>query len=341
MTRKAKASPRSSKPVDDEPRVIRNNLGGYLLRALGLDQIEASNPPVATASQAAPKPRLEDDPLTQYDVQMQVLSGDWGPDQAEAWARRRGFPPFAGKPNPASYDASKELGWTPLMSLVWIVYRDMKEVREVLPEYVVAHKEWVPRGQGWGITRVRCEYSFERNLRYVLPPSDAVKELWGKLASGEISALGIRVGEAVRRVIPSEEWYDIKPIDCEKVEGAAYGSLYAFHAGGALRREYGEVKVAVQDVLRAFPDPRSAARNIVEQGVPVANGRTPQRNQTKPQAIAALLERLFPEGRPAMKNPELLKRILAAEPGVGLVSARTFSRAIAIAWPPGSQKGAK
>ncbi len=163
---------------------------------------------------------------------MLVLACEWTPDEAEAWAQRRGFPPFAGKPDAASYDPSKEIGWTSLMAVVWIVYRDVNEVREVMDEYMIAHKDWAPRGSGWGVAYLGREYDFERNQRYVVNPRDAVQELWRKLASGELSALGIRVGEAVRRVISREEWYDLKPIDCERVEEAASGSLYAVHASG-------------------------------------------------------------------------------------------------------------
>ncbi len=63
MAGKAKTSPRSSKPLDDEPKTVAHNSLGYLMRSLGLDQIEASNLPVTAASQGAPKPRLQDDQL--------------------------------------------------------------------------------------------------------------------------------------------------------------------------------------------------------------------------------------------------------------------------------------
>ena len=63
-----------------------------------------------------------------------------------------------------------------------------------------------------------------------------------------------------------------------------------------------------------------------------------ERKQNKPEAIAAVLMRLFPEGQHAMKNPELAKSVQEAEPGIGVFSPRTFSRAIAIAWPHGSQR---
>ncbi len=108
MAKKAKASPRSSKPLEDEPRTVAHNLLGHLMRSPGLDEIEASNLPVTPASQGAPKPRLRDDQLTQYDVRMLVEAGEWTPDQAEAWAQRRGLPPFAGKPDAACYDPREE-----------------------------------------------------------------------------------------------------------------------------------------------------------------------------------------------------------------------------------------
>ena len=146
MAGKAKTSPTLSKSLADQPRIGADNLLGYLMRSFGLDEIEPSNLPVTPASQGGPKPRLGDDQLTQYDVQMRVLTSEWTPDQAEAWAKRLGFLRSRGSRIPPHTMRARRLGWTLPMSLIWIVYRDMNEVREGMPEYMIAHKDWGPTG---------------------------------------------------------------------------------------------------------------------------------------------------------------------------------------------------
>ena len=84
--------------------------------------------------------------------------------------------------NAASPDPAKEVYWTPLMAVVWIVYRDMNEVRKVWSRFV----------------KDRCDFNFEDNRKYVVGPNEAVRELWRRLESVELVATGIFQG--LRRV---------------------------------------------------------------------------------------------------------------------------------------------
>src|SRR5580704_3277541 len=108
----------------------------------------------------------------------------------------------------ASHDLAKEVYWTPLMAAVWIVYRDMDEVRKV----------WS------GFVKDRCGFNFEDNRKYVVSPNEAVRELWRRLESGELVATGIFQG--LRRVIKPWEWLDLLPIDCEQPGRFFYGRQF-------------------------------------------------------------------------------------------------------------------
>ena len=147
---------------------------------------------------------MGDDLLTKLEVLVLVQKGAWTPQKAEAWAKRCGLPPFAGKPDAASYDPREELNWTLCMALIWIASGDLAEVREAWPEWLSGQRVWhefVDGGKRWwslGPPQRREDYS--RWEGYEVDPRTAVKGLWRALETGEIVATGISKCEGVRRV---------------------------------------------------------------------------------------------------------------------------------------------
>jgi hypothetical protein len=143
----------------------------------------------------------------------------------------------------ASHDLAKEVYWTPLMAAVWIVYRDMDEVRKV----------WS------GFVKDRCGFNFEDNRKYVVSPNEAVRELWRRLESGELVATGIFQG--LRRVIKPWEWLDLLPIDCEQPGRFFYGRQFPRKIYiGRPPMIFDDVRLPAKDVLDFFPTKDVAAR---------------------------------------------------------------------------------
>ncbi len=69
-------------------------------------------------------------------------------------------------------------------------------------------------------------------------------------------------------------------------------------------------------MLRVFPAPDGAAREIVKLAAPDEKGKTSQRKAPKHKVAAAALARLYPNGRPALTRDEMIAA-LKAEPGLG------------------------
>jgi hypothetical protein len=217
--------------------------------------------------------------------------------------------------NAASPDPAKEVYWTPLMAVVWIVYRDTNEVRKV----------WS------GFVKDCRDFNFEKNQKYLVHPKQAVGELWRRLESGAVVATGIF--EGLRRVIEPWEWCDLQPIDCEQPARFFYGRQFPRKIYiGRPQLMFDDVRLAADALLRLFP-PKDRMRNeSLELGArpPPAEG---PRSSSKPalaQATATALSQRYPEGRPSKKGDQLLREL---EPEVGVISPRTLTRALALAWP--------
>jgi hypothetical protein len=213
----------------------------------------------------------------------------------------------------ASFDPAKEVYWTPLMAVVWIVYRDMNEVRKVWPEFV----------------KDRCDFHFNTNQQYVVAPSEAVRELWRHLQSGIFIASGKCQG--ARRVIEKPEWCDLPLIDLENplrfVGGTHRDRTYLL---GQPQTVFFGVRLSAEDVLRVFPSKDSAASKKVELREAATSTERSIRKPTKAQAAADVPKRRYSEGRPSTYADQLLTEL---KPEVGVISPRTLTRALALAWP--------
>jgi hypothetical protein len=226
----------------------------------------------------------------------------------------------------ASPDPGKEAYWTPLMAVVWIVYRDMNEVRKV----------WS------GFVKDRRDFNFERNPRYVVSPNEAVAELWRLLESGELIATGIFQG--LRRIIQRWEWCDLKPIDWKNPRRFFYGRQYPRTIYiGRPQLLFDEVRLPAKDVLRFFPskDVVTSRKVRLPEAAPPTEKARLRRKLSKVEAISAALPQLFLEGRSSMTNDEIGKKLKDARPGLGGFSPRTLSRALSKAWPSVERGGAK
>jgi hypothetical protein len=220
------------------------------------------------------------------------------------------------KEHVASQDPAKEVYWTPLMAVVWIVYRDINEVRKVWPAFVNDH----------------CDFHFEGNVKYVVSPIEAVKELWRRHELGELVATGISQG--LRRVIKSWEWCDLQPIDCKQPARFLYGrqfprKLYI----GRPPMLFDDVLLPVGDLLGLFPAKDPTSNESLGKAKGFDRKLRSSRKPSKVEAIAGALSQLFPDGRPPITNDEIGRRLKDPELGLGGFSPRTLSRAIAKAWP--------
>lgn len=59
-----------------------------------------------------------------------VRYGKVTPDQAEAEAAARGWPPFAHQPAVSTLDPMRDPRWSIVMAVVWIAWRDLNMTRE-------------------------------------------------------------------------------------------------------------------------------------------------------------------------------------------------------------------
>lgn len=78
-----------------------------------------------------------------HDIVEQVRNGTLTRAKAEDWARDQGRPPFAGKPDPATFQPREKRYWTLAQMASWAIWRTDDAVRGVSEEYVSRCVEWV------------------------------------------------------------------------------------------------------------------------------------------------------------------------------------------------------
>jgi hypothetical protein len=161
-----------------------------------------------------------------------VRQGDLTPEDAEQEAERQGFGPLARKPPPTEFNPDKMHYWSLPMALAWIAWRSSQSVREHCAEYRENYWEWVPvswnvqtndangtkRIDGYELRAMGLSTAcrlpiLEKPLRArkelpstaKLTVSQAVKQLFAKLAAGQIIASAKNAfGQVVD--IPQREW---------------------------------------------------------------------------------------------------------------------------------------
>jgi hypothetical protein len=192
----------------------------------------------------------------------------------------------------ASYDPAKDVHWTPLMALAWIIYRDMNRVREASPDFA----------QGGS------NFDFKANQQCVVHPSDAVRELWRRLEAGKLTASGATIHG--RRTIEKTEWCDLIKIDPASASRFVDGNLYAdaIHMYGR-RPAFYKALIPVNEILRAFPDGLAPKPSASEEEVrSLIRGELEKHDGFLSQEHGAqIVRRVFP-GFPKKRAMELVKQ---------------------------------
>ena len=123
-----------------------------------------------------------------------------------------------------------------------------------------------------------------------------------------------------------------------------------FRGRGPGRRrlmDYHSVQVRKTDVERLVAEAggNQAAASEAQEADTKPQATAPDAQEAGPlmRAVASELRRLFPKGRPALRNDELMERVRKEAGGtLGVFSLRTLERAIALAWPrPKRQRAPK
>jgi hypothetical protein len=142
--------------------------------------------------------------------------------------------------------------------------------------------------------------------------------------------------------------YEISKNDWAGLEIACGGDLRRL---GVWRRgqvsvtgegDFENVRVEREAVLKAFPADVAPCPAI--DATPETVGQASNEHKRKPSkamAAAQALTQLFPNGRPTLTGPELIRELTTKAPEIGTVSIRTLTRAISSAWPTIAPKPAK
>lgn len=151
---------------------------------------------------------------------MLLASGDIKPDEAEAWAKDNGLPPFASEPDQEQFHPMDESDWTPAMTVAWVAWRTPKAVREYWDEYRNACTDFIPSdyllppepGEEYGRRKIgwRVDKRGHKSTQNILDDrADIVKQIRKKLRTTSLEATGIPSFGRNRIAIPHCEWIDL------------------------------------------------------------------------------------------------------------------------------------
>jgi hypothetical protein len=157
------------------------------------------------------------------------------PEEAEAEATRRGWPPLAAIPPASAFDPMAEQYWTLPMAMTWIATRSVDAVRMAWNKYRTQHHVWRradwregPGGavhKGWlldslepatslGIQLYSILGHFEGQEGFMSVP-EARKALWIALQEGLFQATGLARLGGGRVPIQAEDWHSLEPRSIE------------------------------------------------------------------------------------------------------------------------------
>jgi hypothetical protein len=72
-----------------------------------------------------------------------VRYGKVTPEQAEAEAAARGWPPFEREPQTAALDPMRESPWPIVMAVAWIAWRDLEQTRQQSAAFRSESTYWI------------------------------------------------------------------------------------------------------------------------------------------------------------------------------------------------------
>lgn len=189
------------------------------------------------------------------DVLEAVEEGAMQPLEAEAWAKRFGWPAFTGWANAEHFDPRSISTWSLSQTAAWIAHRetDPSGIYEMVcrfdPARIAASTRWIK-------TETGHEIAAREDRGYSAPEgesTDAKDQLLAALRAGQIVAEGERDG--VVHTIPAEEWPRLVIVGFHDKHGV-HRVVRAEQSG---REVYAAVRVRRASVLKVWPETKPFA----------------------------------------------------------------------------------
>jgi hypothetical protein len=264
-------------------------------------------------------------------------SGEIDKEQADAEAVAAGFASMERRPDFAGIDCCELARWTMPQLMAWVIDRTSEAVLALSEEFRIQTRLW-QKDEKWRLRPPHRLTLYDLTAEAVAKeevdgrPRRALRsraELLRQFIQGALTAYGKRRGDDEHLAIPKTAWntIDLFELPCYHFDPEDIG-----REGEATPR-YTDVYVIPNEVISAWP--RSETQPEKTQ-TPVKKTNAP----TKPEELTRALLRRFPEGRPSLSLPDLLK-LLETEFGqeIGSFSERSVRRALKEAWPHSSRRG--
>lgn len=172
----------------------------------------------------------------------ELLYGRMTPEEAEAEAKLRRWPPLETVPDPALSDPMKESHWSFTMAVAWIAWRTEDVVRKSWGKYCEArwlfvfekwrigfdgehHKGWKLKQSTPSAARLGIAEAFHRSAGTdlpLMPVSEAITALWHKLGAGTLHATGVSEHTGNRQPFEAHEWQDLKLVEEREQDALTY-----------------------------------------------------------------------------------------------------------------------
>jgi hypothetical protein len=207
----------------------------------------------------------------------EVYLGRMTPEEAEAEAARLGLQKLAKTPDPTVLDPMKEVSWTLIMVLAWIMWRTMDAVRDHWDAFRLECEEWVDWSKGRESKSRMLKWRKVATLVSLSSPAlantggresdeclmtfaEAKTSLWLKLGEASLLATATTTDSTVRRPIPSYRWPDLNATTRGDVDPEAGQESWDEEvlAGSFFDPMYLNVTFAAREVIVLWP-PRSAS----------------------------------------------------------------------------------
>lgn len=190
---------------------------------------------------------MESDPFQiRNNLIQKARYGEITGDQADAEAKRLGLGSLSQEPVCDKFRPEAEAYWTLVMSVAWIVYRDLEEVRKWSLPFREECFDWRwqrwqlgfdgPIHEGWlleqrgrpnlGGLQIGAAYEeAAKGKRPIMPVSIAKEALWQGLHEGLFAASGISSQTGKRTEIPALEWHELVDVHVDGSDEVRFGAL--------------------------------------------------------------------------------------------------------------------
>ncbi|MEQ1902289.1 MAG: hypothetical protein ABL866_16330 [Devosia sp.] len=193
--------------------------------------------------------------------------------EAEAFRESWQLRPLASRPDDERFDPTRLPTWTLVMTVTWIVWRDISEVRRAANDYRAECSEWfgvfrrlpVDGGRGWfeahgeelraleplsvsDLQILEALWADPAERRKLMSVKSAREELWRELAEGGLFASAIECTSGSVVTIPQREW------DYLELEARIRGDDDSLRFSHARETEaYKRIALPRKDVARKWP----------------------------------------------------------------------------------------